>query len=127
MLVQECVASIYSQFYDQIDRRLKMLPRPYTSTYDVTKGDELLKQIFMIDLDHKSENVVWEYIDKVRAVKYWGNEKNILIAKEKFQANAESETLAEHLYHLLMVNYSSTVQRTIIMFVNKRSTCCWLS
>ena len=43
MLKNICGVLIYPQFYDQIYRRLKMLPHTYIYCYVGTKGGELLK------------------------------------------------------------------------------------
>ena len=68
---------IYPQFYDQIYRRLKMLPHPFINSYVGTKGGELLKEQWLIDLDHGAEKIIWLSTDKTRAVKYWQQQENI--------------------------------------------------
>ena len=45
-----CGAYIYPQFYDQIDRRFKMIPSHYTIIFVGTKRDKLLKEKCLIEI-----------------------------------------------------------------------------
>ena len=71
MLRHGCGVSIYHHLYDQIDRRFKMIPLPYVISFVVTKEARLLKEKWLINLAHGIKNILWGFINNIRAVKYW--------------------------------------------------------
>ena len=55
MLRHECSASIYPNLYEQIYKRLKMLPFPYMNSLDGNIVGKSLKEKLMLDLAQEEE------------------------------------------------------------------------
>ena len=88
ILVHGCGDSLYPYFYDKIDRRSKIITHPHRNSFVGTKGDDLLKEIWLIDLYHKAEGFLWQYIYDTREISYWEHQGKYILTKKKNTKNA---------------------------------------
>ena len=54
-------------------QNIQMLPYTYMNIFGACSGDSLLKQKLILDLSQEAENLVWESINHMRTMRYWGH------------------------------------------------------